>query len=211
MTDAEPDTDVLLDRVDRGDPVARGELLQRHRRRLRRMLDVRMDRRLVTRLDPSDLVQQTLADADRRLDDYLRDRPLPFYPWLRQLAADRLADEYRRHVRAARRAVGREETFVPPLPDASALELAGRLFAAGPGPSEAARRAEVRDRVRAALDALSDRDREVVILRYLEQMTAGEVAAVLGLTEPAVKSRALRAMRRLRALLADDSTGAGHE
>lgn len=211
MTNAEPDTEELLARAGRGDPDARGAVLQRHRPRLRRMVAVRMDRRLAARLDPSDLVQQTLAEADRRLDDYLRARPLPFYPWLRQLAWDRLADGYRRHVRAARRAVGREEAALPPLPDASALELAGRLFAGGPGPSEAARRAEVRDRVRAALAALPERDREVVVLRYLEQMTAAEVAAVLGLTEPAVKSRALRAMQRLRALLADDLTGESHE
>jgi RNA polymerase sigma-70 factor (ECF subfamily) len=165
------------------------------------MVALRMDPRLAVRVDPSDVVQETLAQADRRLEDYLRERPLPFYPWLRQLAWDRLVEQHRRHVRAARRSVTREEAPQPALPDASALELAARLAPVAARPSEAAQREEVMTRVRAALEALPARDREVLVLRYLEQLTAREVAAVLGLTEAAVKSRALRAMQRLRALL----------
>jgi RNA polymerase sigma-70 factor (ECF subfamily) len=211
MTRTEPDTEELLRRAAGGDLSARGALWQRHRPRLRRMVALRLDPRLAARVDPSDVVQETLAQADRRLDDYLRERPLPFYPWLRQLAGDRLADAHRRHVRAARRSVTREQGVLPPLADASALELAeGLLFqvaAATAGPSEAARRHELRDRVRAALAALPERDREVLVLRHLEQLTAREVAAVLGLTEAGVKSRALRAMQRLRALLGGERAG----
>ena len=94
-TRPEPDTDVLLDAAAGGDAAARGRLLERHRARLRRMLALRLDRRLAARVDPSDLVQETLAEADKRLDAYLRDRPLPFYPWLRQIAGNRLADARR--------------------------------------------------------------------------------------------------------------------
>src|SRR4051794_18701104 len=101
MAPASPDTDELLDRTAGGDRQARDALLQRHRGRLRRMVEVRMDPRLAARLDPSDIVQEALAEADRRLDDYARRLPLPFYPWLRQLAADRLVDAHRRHVQAA--------------------------------------------------------------------------------------------------------------
>src|SRR5687768_10163336 len=104
-----PDTDQLLASASRGDPSARGRLLERHRPRLKRMVSVRLDRRMAARVDPSDVVQEALLDAAGRLDEYLRERPIPFYPWLRRLAAGRLADAYRRHVRAARRSVGREE------------------------------------------------------------------------------------------------------
>jgi RNA polymerase sigma-70 factor (ECF subfamily) len=200
-----PDTDDLLQRTAAGDPAARGMLLQRHRKRLRRMVRLRMDRRLAARLDPSDIVQDVLAQADRRLDEYLRERPLPFYPWLRQLASDRLADAYRRHVRAARRSVTREEGNQPGLPGSSAAELADQLLASGLGPSAAARRQEAKERVRAALARLAESDREVLALRHLEQLSAPEVAAVLGVSEAAVKSRALRAMQRLRSLLGDES------
>src|SRR5947209_19815970 len=93
-----PDTDQLLAAARTGDASARGRLLEHHRHRLRGMVALRLDPRLAARVDPSDLVQETLAVAHRRLDDYLRDRPLPFYPWLRQIAADRLADAHRRHV-----------------------------------------------------------------------------------------------------------------
>jgi RNA polymerase sigma-70 factor, ECF subfamily len=204
-TRPDPDSDELLRGCAAGDRDARVALLERHRRRLRRMVAVRMDPRLAARLDPSDLVQETLAEADRRLDGYLIDRPLPFHPWLRQIAADRLADARRRHVRAERRSVTREEP--PALPEGSVLELAGRLLATGTGPSAAARRRELHDRVRAALAALSETDREVLVLRHLEQLSAREAAEVLGLGEAAVKSRSLRAVQRLRALLGEGPTG----
>ncbi len=203
-----PDTERLIARAAAGDVSARGALLVRHRDRLRRMVAVRLDPRLAARVDPSDVVQDTLAEADRRLGEYLRERPLPFYPWLRQLAGERLGAEYRRHVRAARRSVGREEPPAP-LPEGSVLELADRLLDRGPGPSEAARRAERRDRVRRALDGLPAPEREVLALRYLEELSAREVGAVLGVGEEAAKKRALRALRRLHDLLAGDTPGGG--
>ena len=107
MPPPEPDTDQLLDRAGRGDRDARDRLLDRCRPRLRSLVALRIDPRLAARVDPSDVVQESLAEADRRLADYLRDRPLPFYPWLRQLALERLADLHRRHVRTQKRSVRR--------------------------------------------------------------------------------------------------------
>ena len=209
MTRTEPDTEELLRSVAGGDPAARGALLQRHRARLRQLVGLRMDRRLSARVDPSDVVQETLAEADRRLGDYLRERPLPFYPWLRRLALDRLAEQHRRHLRAARRSVIREELTPLRLPEGSALELAQRLLAPAATPSESLRRRELVGRVRAALDALSPPEREVVELRYLEQLSAREVAAVLGVSEEAAKKRALRGLQRLRDLLGEGESGGG--
>jgi RNA polymerase sigma-70 factor (ECF subfamily) len=77
------DTEQLLDQAAAGDEAARGQLLQRHRTRLKRMVTVRADPRLVARVDPSDVVQETLIEAAAQLGHYLRRRPLPFYPWLR--------------------------------------------------------------------------------------------------------------------------------
>src|SRR5262245_55398443 len=76
------DTELLLQRAGRGDPSARAQLLDRYRGRLRQVVACRLDRRLAARVDPSDVVQEALADADRKLGGFLRDRPLPFYPWL---------------------------------------------------------------------------------------------------------------------------------
>ena len=197
------DTEHLLERAAAGDGAAREQLLQRHRRRLGRMVAVRFDPRVTARVDPSDVVQETLAEAAANLDRYLRQRPLPFYPWLRQLAQRRLIALYRRHVQARRRSVTRE-VGPPGLPDHSALALADRLFARTSSPSAGPRRQERRDRVRAALAALPEPDREVLVLRILEALPTRETAAVLGISEVAVRSRQVRALDRLKVLLGAD-------
>ena len=104
-----PEIDALLRDAAQGDVSAVRSLLEQHRERLRRMIAVRLDRRLAPRLDPSDVVQETLADAARRLPDYLRERPMPFYPWLYRLAADRLAGTHRHHVASTVRDIRRIE------------------------------------------------------------------------------------------------------
>ncbi len=199
----EADTEQLVERAAAGDGAARDGLLARHRSRLRRMVAVRADPRLAARIDASDVVQETLAEAAAKLDRYLRDRPLPFYPWLRQIARDRLATLHRRHVLAQRRSVTREAADAD-LPDRSAFALADRLFARNSSPSARLHRDEVRARVRAALAALPEADREVLVLRHLEELPAKEIAAVLGSTEAAVRSRQVRALYRLRVLLGPD-------
>jgi RNA polymerase sigma-70 factor (ECF subfamily) len=201
-TDREPDTDALIERAGGGDARAGQQLLARHRRRLRRMVALRMDRRLAARVDPSDVVQDALMDAALKLPDFLRRRPLPFYPWLRQLAFDRLVELNRRHLRAQKRSINREEPGVLELPEDSAIELATKLVAAGSSPSQSLLREELRGRVQEAFTRLPERDREVLVLRHLEQLSAAECAAALGLTESGFKSRHVRALDRLRSLLA---------
>jgi len=199
----DPDTNELLDRAAGGDASARQGLLQRHRERLVRMVAVRLDGRVARRVDPSDVVQDALAVAHRRLDDYLDRRPVAFYPWLRQIAWETLVKCHQRHL-AGRRSVGREESAA--LSDQSVEELAGRLAAAsGSGPSERAVRAELRQRVRSALAQLAETDREVLVLRYLEQLSTADAATVLGCTNGAVKVRLVRALRRLRDRLDDEA------
>jgi RNA polymerase sigma-70 factor (ECF subfamily) len=144
-------------------------------------------------------LQETLTVANRRLNEYLRDRPMPFYPWLRRLACDQLADLRRKHIRAAQRTVMRE--VAPPLSNASVHELAERLFARSGSPSARLQRSELQARVRSALAQLPDRDREVLVLRHLEQLPTPDIAAVLEVSEAAVHTRHLRALRRLRQLL----------
>jgi RNA polymerase sigma-70 factor (ECF subfamily) len=203
-TTQEPDSEQLLKQLAAGDPAARELLLNRHRKRLRQMVALRLDRRLWARVDPSDVVQETLAIADQKLADYARKRPLPFYPWLRCLAWERLVQIRRLHIGAQSRSIDREESLRPPLPNESALKLADRLAARGSSPSARIERDELLHRVRRALLQLKEGDREVLVLRYLEDLTTKEIAAVLSVTEATVKMRHLRAVRRLRKLLGED-------
>jgi RNA polymerase sigma-70 factor (ECF subfamily) len=205
MSPQDPDADELLMRAGRGEGAARHQLLAMHRDRLRRMVAVRMARRLAARLDPSDVVQEALADAGQRLDEYLRDRPMAFYPWLRHFAWERLVDMHRRHIQGQGRSVTREQARDAGLPDASSAALVDRLVGSGTSPSQRLIRAELRERVQAALARLGPRDREVLVLRHLEGLSTAEVAAVLDLSPGAVMTRHTRALVRLRALLEDSS------
>jgi RNA polymerase sigma-70 factor (ECF subfamily) len=197
------DTGILLDRAADGDHTAVQSLLDRHRHRLKRMVALRMDPRLKARLDPSDVVQEALMRASDRLPAYLRDRRVPFYPWLRNIAWEQLAKLNERHVAAKKRSVAREDRPLPPLPDESVSELVDRLAASAPGPRTWLLRDEIRRRTRQSLQSLPARDREILELRYLEQLENDEIAAILGISPGAVRTRHFRAIRRLQAALGD--------
>ena len=199
-TKLEEDTEYLLARVAGGDPAAGQVLLQRHRGRLAAMVRLRMDGRLVARFDPSDVVQDTLAEASRKLSNFAQTQPIPFYPWLRNMAWERLIQLHRQHFQAQRRSVRREETSFP-LPEESELLLAERVAESTLGASGYAVRKEVRARVHGALAELPAVAREVVILRHLEELSFKEITTVLGISEAAVYSRYRRAVEQLAKLL----------
>jgi RNA polymerase sigma-70 factor (ECF subfamily) len=202
MTDLLSETHELIDRAGPGDEAARQNLLERYRDYLRRMVAVRLDHRLAARVDPSDVVQETLIDAARRLDDTLRERPLPFYGRLRQLAGERVINTHRRQVTALRRSVSPEHRELD-LPDNSADELVRRLSTADTSPSNQMMRRERHERLKAALASLPPRDREVLVMRHLVQLSTAEIAAMLEISEPAVKSRLLCALIRMREQMGD--------
>ena len=93
MSGPEPIHDHLLDQATLGDEKTRQVLLEVYRDHLRRIVEGRLDPRVSARIDPSDVVQDTLMEASRRLDDYLRERPLSYFAWLCQLAARLLESE----------------------------------------------------------------------------------------------------------------------
>jgi RNA polymerase sigma-70 factor (ECF subfamily) len=183
------------------------QLLTRHRERLRRMVAVRLDRRLAPLVDPSDVVQEALADASRKLDDFIRDRPLPFYPWLRRLASERIIQCHRHHLGTQKRDVTRTERLDFPLPDQSASLLADRLASSGTSPSQRLVRDEQACRLREVLNRLGPNDREVLVMCYLEELSFAEIAAALGITENAAKVRHFRAMERIRKLIESHDAG----
>jgi RNA polymerase sigma-70 factor, ECF subfamily len=199
------DPESLLSRASDGEPQARAELLEHYRGRLRRMIAIRLDKRLAARTDPSDIVQETMHDAHRRLPEYFAEPQIAFYPWLRRIAVDRLADAQRRHIGAERRSVLKELARMPEDNEASVAELAQSICTSSILPSRRAMLAELQARMIVALDELKPHDREILVLRYLEQLGVGEIADVLGISQTAVTSRHLRALQRLRRLVGDDS------
>jgi RNA polymerase sigma-70 factor (ECF subfamily) len=200
------DTDLLIRNAAGGDSAAIESLLERHRNRLRRMIALRLDERVAARVDASDVVQEALSDAARKLVDYARDRPLPFYPWLHRLAMERLAEVHRRHRRSKARSVGKEEGPDFAWPDSSAQLMVNCLVADDTTPSQALLREENRQHVHSTLQKLASVDREILMMHYLEELTFPEIAAILDIGAGAAKMRHLRALRRIRALMAGDGS-----
>jgi len=196
-------TQELLRTAGAGDDDAVNRLMERHRESLRRMVQLRLDRALGARVDASDIVQDVLWEASRRLSDYIRDAKLPFHLWLRELAKDHLIDAHRRHRQAQRRSVDRERALVAEFADRSSLDLAGQLRDNELTPAAAAIRKELELRFLSALDQLAEEDAEIVLMRHHEQLTSSETAQALGLSPAAAGMRYLRALRRLRAILGE--------
>ncbi|MCA9262499.1 MAG: sigma-70 family RNA polymerase sigma factor [Planctomycetales bacterium] len=207
MTNFDQSTDQLLRRIAADDSAAVSELLTLCRPRIRQTVAVRMDRRMASRVDPSDIVQETLTEAANRIREYVQVRPVQFFPWLRSIAMNRLVDHHRRHIGAQRRSVLREQPVQAlPLPDESETDLVRRLADAHrSGPSGHLERAERIRRVREALHKLPAPEREVLILKYLEQLNAAEIAAVLGIGERTVWRRHARAVESLATQLEPDA------
>src|SRR5947209_13148652 len=204
------ETEDLLGLVAGSDPSAEGRLWERHREPLRRMIGLRLDHALGRRVDASDVVQEVMLKANQRLPEYLRNPVLPFHLWLRQIARDHVIDEHRRHRVAARRSLDRERPLAAgALADRSSIDLAAQLRDPGMTPAASALRQELERRFRDALDRLDEPDREIVVLRHFEQLSNGEAAKVLGVSEAAAGMRHLRALRRLRAVLGETPSQAG--
>lgn len=197
-----PGTEEALRRAAEGDREALGALLEEHRERLLRMVRLRLDRRLQARIDASDVVQEVFLEAARRVGDFVRDRPMPFFLWLRFLAEQRIAGLHRFHLGAQARDARREAVVRRrALLESTSVALVERIAARGTSPSGGAARGEVLDRVRRALATLDEDDREVLALRHFEQLSGAETARALGIEPSAASKRYVRALRRLREAL----------
>ncbi|HJZ55403.1 MAG TPA: sigma-70 family RNA polymerase sigma factor [Gemmataceae bacterium] len=200
---SESDDDLrLVERARAGDAAAAGEALTRHRTRLRRMVEARLDRRVRGRVDPSDVLQDGFVDAVAKLPGYLADPKFPLFLWLRLVVGERLAKVHRDHLGAQVRDAGREVSlYRGPMPAASSAALAAHLLGKETSPTQAAVRAERLLRLQEALNALDPLDREILSLRHFEELTHAEAARVLDIQEEVAAKRYVRALKRLKDVL----------
>jgi RNA polymerase sigma-70 factor (ECF subfamily) len=196
------DSGELIRRAAAGDGAELAALWERYHGRLRLMIRLRLDRRLQSRVDPSDVLQEAYLDLAERLPDYARNRPMPAYLWMRLVTGQRLLQVHRRHLGAAMRDAGREiSLYRGALPQASSASLAAQLLGHLTTASQAAARAERQLQLQQALNAMDPVDREIIALRHFEELSNGEAAAVLELSKGAASKRYVRAMTRLQAVL----------
>jgi RNA polymerase sigma-70 factor, ECF subfamily len=178
------------------------DLFTQHRDRLRCMVQLRMDRKLKVRVDPSDILQEAFMEASRRVEEYCRDATLPVFLWIRGIAAQRLVDHYRRHVGSLKRNPAREISLDQPWgPPSQSGTIAENLMGKELSPSQAAMQAEAKARLEMALDRMDEVDREIVALRHFERLSSREAGEVIGMRPEAVRQRYLRAIGKLRSIL----------
>lgn len=194
-------SDELAQLLDGGQEAV-AELFARYRDKLLRMIALRIDCRLLSKVDSEDLLQEAFVTAARRIDDYL-DRPaVPVFVWLRQITAQILVDTHRRYLGAQMRDVRQEVTFRRANgTGTSSVFLVTHLADSLTSPSQCAVRQELLAAMTTALQQLSETDREVLVLRHLEELNNHEVAEILEIDKYAASKRYLRALARLRAVM----------
>jgi RNA polymerase sigma-70 factor (ECF subfamily) len=174
--------------------------MDRHRDSLHRMVACRLNQGVAQRVDASDIVQDALLTASRRLADYLKNPEIPFHAWLRQVTRDRLADAYRREL-ADKRDVAREQNIL--ATERSSLDPLAQARDAQLTPAAMLLRKEFEERFRQAVEQLDEGAKEIILMRHTEQLTNSQVAELLGLSEAAAGMRYLRALRQLKSVLGE--------
>jgi len=199
-----PEIDELIQLAAAGNAEATNDLFGKFHARLSRMIQLRMNPQLRGRLDEADILQETYLTAAKGLHDYLAEPPLPFYLWLRHVAEQKLIDAHRRHLGAQARDAAREVSLHQRgMSAATSADLAAKLLGKLTSPSQALAKSELRQQIQDALDGLDPVDREVLVLRHFEQLDTAEVAAIFGIGRSGASSRYVRALRRLKAIVAD--------
>ncbi len=200
MPSDSPDLGPLLTRLRKGDQDALARLFDQFRPQLRRMVDLRLDPRLSPRVAPSDVLQEAYVDALTRFEHFFDREGMSFYVWLRLVVNQSLVDMHRRHLGARMRDAAKEANVG--WAHATSVSLARHLVAQMDTPSQVMRQDEALSQVQSALESLEPLDREILTLRHFEEMTNNEVAELLGLQKAAASNRYVRALGRLREVLA---------
>lgn len=171
--------------------------------RLWRLVNFRMDRRLQGRVDADDVLQEAYLDAVQRLRHFLGEKKMSLFVWVRLIVKQTLANVHRRHLGTGMRDAARERSLGTQMSSpATSASLAARLLGNLTSPSQAALKAELGVVLESALDNMETIDQEVLALRHFEELTNSETAEVLGIQPKAASIRYIRALRRLKDVLA---------
>ncbi|HYG73673.1 MAG TPA: sigma-70 family RNA polymerase sigma factor [Planctomycetota bacterium] len=196
-------------RLRQGDEQALAALFTQHRPHLFKIISFRLDPRLAQRVDPEDILQEAFLAAQTRLVHFVKDPMASSFLWLRLITLQTLQDVYRRHASAKQRDFNRDvamDAFSGN--DQTSVALVNRLAVRGPSPASIAARRDLISRIGEFISQLEPIDREVIALRHYEELSNSETARVLGIQEKAASIRYMRALKRLKDLMAQlDSLG----
>src|SRR6516164_8110402 len=200
MTDNVVSVSDLIRKAHKHEPGALDQLLESYRQYLKLLARTGIDASLQGKADPSDLVQETFLKAYQHFGQFRGQGEAELTAWLRQIMAHNLADLDRRYHLAEGRRRCRECSLEQLLAESSQA-LDNLLAGAAGSPSESARRREMSVVLANALAELSDEQREVIVLRSLQEQDWPKVARRMGRTVGAVRMLWVRALKRLRPLI----------
>ena len=199
MADNAVSTSDLIRRARQHEAGARDQLLETYRHYLKLLARTGIDTSLQGKADPSDLVQETFLKADQHFGQFHGRGEAELTAWLRQIMARNLADLVRHYHLAEGRRTCRECSLEQLLTESS--QALDNLLAGAASPSESAQRREMSVVLANALAELSDEQREVIVLRSLQEQDWPKVARRMGRTVGAVRMLWVRALKRLRPLI----------
>ncbi len=193
------DWEVELTRsIREGDQRALAELFQRYRKRLERMVRMRLDRRLTSREDANDVLQDAFLDLSNRISGFAENPNLSAYVWIRLAVKDRIIAEHRKHIQAGKRDARREVSLNQTGDsNSSGVGLAGDLELSETSVGGKVLKIEAEEILQVILDAMDEIDREIILMRTFEGLTNAEAAQALNLSPNGASSRYSRAMARL--------------
>ena len=181
------------------------EVFSVHQDQLNRMVKLRMDQRLIGRVDSEDIIQESYMEIARRINDFTSNPTVPFFIWARQITTQIMIDTHRRHLGAKMRSANMEVSLNRKSGgNTTSYSLAAQLVGNLTSPSQVAVRQEREEALRIALDQMDEIDREVLVLRHLEELSNNDVAQVLGIDKSAASKRYIRALKRLKKVMADE-------
>jgi RNA polymerase sigma-70 factor (ECF subfamily) len=158
---------------------------------------------LRARLGPEDVLQDAFLAASQRLEHYAASPASSPFIWLRMIVNQTLVDLHRQHLGAQKRDAGCEVSVdTAPYAQATSASVAIQLVGVFTSPSRAAARADLLGLVQTAIEQMDPIDREVLALRHFEELTNSEVAEALRIEQKAASIRYIRALRRLKEILA---------
>jgi RNA polymerase sigma-70 factor, ECF subfamily len=194
------DPESLLELAKIGDGQALGQLLERYRNYVGLLVRLQVGRRLRTKVDVDDLLQEISLEIHRKIGLFRGRSEREFLTWIRRLIGSILANQVRHYLGTKSRDARLERALVDDL-DQSSRALNEGLIASQSSPSQQAVRREQAVLLADALNQLPEDYREVIILRQLEGLSFPDVARRTGRTEDSVKNVWLRALARLRVSL----------
>ncbi|MBI2623757.1 MAG: sigma-70 family RNA polymerase sigma factor [Candidatus Liptonbacteria bacterium] len=169
----------IIENAVKGEASAFGQLYDHYQPKIYRFVLFKVSQRE----EAEDLTHEVFMSAWQRIRTY-RDFGFPFSSWLYQIARNRIIDHYRTKKASTPIDAVDPEYFVAPASAPRAVE----------------EKIEV-ERVRRALGKLKPEHQDVVIMRFIEELSIKETAAALGKTEGAIKLLQHRAMKALQELV----------